>query len=62
MIIPWKIVQKVGEIERESQYEDYKSRKGDILNGTVKRVEFGNVIVDVGRAEALLKKTRAALE
>ncbi len=52
------IVQKVGEIERESQYEDYKSRKGDILNGTVKRVEFGNIIVDVGRAEALLKKTQ----
>ena len=52
------IVQKVGEIERESQYEDYKGRKGDILNGTVKRVEFGNIIVDVGRAEALLKKTQ----
>jgi len=52
------IVQKVGEIERESQYEDYKDRKGDILNGTVKRVEFGNIIVDVGRAEALLKKTQ----
>ncbi len=52
------IVQKVGEIERESQYEDYKDRKGDILNGTVKRIEFGNIIVDVGRAEALLKKTQ----
>ena len=52
------IVQKIGEIERESQYEDYKGRKGDILNGTVKRVEFGNIIVDVGRAEALLKKTQ----
>jgi N utilization substance protein A len=52
------IVQRVGEIERESQYEDYKDRKGDILNGTVKRVEFGNIIVDVGRAEALLKKTQ----
>ena len=52
------IVQRVGEIERESQYEDYKDRKGDILNGTVKRIEFGNIIVDVGRAEALLKKTQ----
>jgi N utilization substance protein A len=52
------IVAKVGEIERESQYEDYKDRKGDILNGTVKRIEFGNIIVDVGRAEGLLKKAQ----
>lgn len=50
------IVQKVSEIERESQYENYKDRKGDILNGIVKRVEFDNIIVDVGRAEAVLKK------
>ena len=52
------IVQKVGEVERIRQYEDYKDRKGDILNGTVKRLEFGNVIVDVGRAEAVLHRNQ----
>lgn len=52
------IVQKVGEVERARQYEDYKDRKGDILNGTVKRVEFGNIIVDVGRAEAILRRNQ----
>lgn len=51
------IVQKVGEVERQKQYEDFKHRKGEILTGTVKRLEFGNIIVDVGgRAEAILKK------
>ena len=50
------IIQKVGEAERLRQYEDYKDRKGDILNGTVKRIEFGNIIVDIGRTEALLRK------
>jgi N utilization substance protein A len=50
------IMQKVGEAERLRQYEDYKDRKGEILNGTVKRVEFGTIIVDLGRAEGLLKK------
>lgn len=48
------IIQKVVEVERQRQYEDYKDRKGDILNGTIKRIEFGNIIVDVGRAEAIL--------
>lgn len=52
------IVQKVGEVERARQYEDYKERKGDILNGTVKRIEFGNIIVDVGRAEGLLRRNQ----
>ncbi len=53
------IVQKIGEVERARQYEDYKERKGDILNGTVKRVEFGNIIVDVGgRAEAMLRRNQ----
>ncbi len=52
------IVQKVGEVERERQYQDYKDRKGDILNGTVKRIEFGNIIVDVGRAEAILRRNQ----
>ena len=50
------IVQKVGEAEREKQYHDFKDRKGEILNGTVKRIEFGNIIVDLGRAEAYIKK------
>jgi N utilization substance protein A len=52
------IVQKVGEVERIRQYEDYKDRKGDILNGTVKRIEFGSIIVDVGRAEAILPRNQ----
>ena len=52
------IVQKVGEVERARQYEDYKDRKGDILNGTVKRIEFGNIIADVGRAEAILLRNQ----
>jgi N utilization substance protein A len=52
------IGQRVNEIERESQYEDYKDRKGDILNGAVKRIEFGDIFVDVGRAEAILKKNQ----
>lgn len=51
------IVQRVGEAERQKQYEDFKDRKGEILNGTVKRIEFGNIIVDLGgRAEAMIKK------
>ncbi|WP_367364324.1 transcription termination factor NusA [Candidatus Tisiphia endosymbiont of Nedyus quadrimaculatus] len=51
------IIQRVGEEEREKQYEDFKDKKGEILNGTVKRVEFNNIIVDLGgRAEAMIKK------
>jgi N utilization substance protein A len=46
------IVQKVREAERERQYDEYKDRVGEIVNGIVKRVEYGNVIVDLGRAEA----------
>ena len=52
------IVQKVGEVERARQYEDYKDRIGDILNGTVKRVEFGNIVVDIGRAEGVLRRNQ----
>ena len=44
------IVQKVREAERERQYEEYKDRVGEILNGTIKRVEYGNLTVDLGRA------------
>ncbi len=50
------IVQKVRDAERKRQFEEYKERIGDIVNGLVKRVEFGNVIVDLGRAEALLRR------
>lgn len=50
------IVQRVRDAERARQYEEYKDRKGEIVNGLVKRVEYGNVIVDLGRAEALLRR------
>lgn len=50
------IMQRVGEAEREKQYNDFKDRKGEIINGVVKRVEFGNIIVDLGRTEAIIKK------
>jgi N utilization substance protein A len=50
------IVQKVREAERERQYEEFKDRVGEIINGIVKRVEYGNVIVDLGRAEAILRR------
>jgi N utilization substance protein A len=50
------IVHKVREAERRRQYEEFKDRVGEIVNGLVKRVEFGNVIVDLGRAEALLRR------
>src|SRR6266446_6253756 len=50
------IVQKVREAERKRQHEEYKNRKGEIVNGLVKRVEFGNVTVDLGRAEAMLRR------
>jgi transcription termination/antitermination protein NusA len=50
------IVQKVREAERQRQYQEFKDRVGDIVNGLVKRVEFGNVVVDLGRAEAILRR------
>ena len=50
------IVQKVREAERERQYDEYKDRIGEIGNGTVKRVEYGNVIVDLGRAEGIIRR------
>jgi len=50
------IVQKVREAERERQYEEFKDRVGEIINGVVKRVEYGNVIVDLGRGEAMLRR------
>ncbi|HPE30484.1 MAG TPA: transcription termination factor NusA [Parvularculaceae bacterium] len=50
------ITQKVREAERDRQYEDYKDRVGEIVNGIVKRVEYGHVIVDLGRAEAVIRR------
>ncbi|HMQ57617.1 MAG TPA: transcription termination factor NusA, partial [Rhizobiaceae bacterium] len=50
------IVQKVREAERDRQYEEYKDRIGEIVNGSVKRVEYGNVIVDLGRGEAIIRR------
>ena len=50
------IVQRVREAERERQFDEYKDRVGEIVNGLVKRVEHGNVTVDLGRAEAMLKR------
>ncbi|WP_176084958.1 transcription termination factor NusA [Martelella sp. HB161492] len=50
------IVQKVREAERDRQYEEYHDRIGEIVNGTVKRVEYGNVIVDLGRGEAIIRR------
>ena len=46
----------VREAEREKQYEDFKDKKDTILSGIVKRLEFGNVIVDLGRTESIIKK------
>ncbi|MEZ0172679.1 transcription termination factor NusA [Microvirga sp. TS319] len=50
------IVQKVRDAERDRQYQEYKDRIGDIVNGAVKRVEYGNVIVDLGRGEAIIRR------
>jgi transcription termination/antitermination protein NusA len=50
------IVQKVRDAERERQFGEYKDRIGEIINGTVKRVEYGNVIVDLGRAEGVIRR------
>ena len=49
------IVQRVREVERRKQFDEYKDRVGEIINGTVKRTEYGNLMVDLGRAEALLR-------
>ena len=50
------IVQKVRDAERDRQFEEFKDRVGEIVNGTVKRVEYGNVIVDLGRGEAIIRR------
>ena len=50
------ILQRVREAERDRQYEEFRDRAGTIINGVVKREEYGNIIVDVGRGEAILRR------
>ncbi len=50
------IVQRVREYERKKQFDEFKDRVGEIINGTVKRTEYGNLMVELGRAEALLRR------
>lgn len=50
---------KVRDAERERQFEEYKDRVGEIVNGTVKRVEYGNIIVDLGRGEGVVRRDQA---
>jgi N utilization substance protein A len=53
------IVQKVRDAERERMYDEFKDRIGEIVHGTVKRVEYGNVIVDLQRGEAIVRRDEA---
>jgi N utilization substance protein A len=53
------IIQKVREAERERQYEEFKDRIGDIVSGTVRRIEFGNIVIELGRGEAILRRENA---
>src|SRR5437899_12328628 len=50
------IVQKVREAERDRQYQEYKDRISDIVNGIVKRVEYGNMVLDLGLGEAIVRR------
>ena len=50
------IVQKVRDAERQRQFDEYESKNGEVMTGVVKRVEYGNVIVDLGRAEAIMRR------
>ena len=50
------IMQKVRDAERNKQFEEYLEKVGTIVNGTVKRIEFGNVVLDIGKAEAILRR------
>lgn len=50
------IVQQIRDAERARQYDEYKDRVGEIINGIVKRTEYGNIIVDLGRAEAIVRR------
>jgi len=50
------IVQKVRDAERDKQFDEYKNRAGEVVSGTVKRIEYGNVTVDFGRTEGFLRR------
>src|SRR5471032_2994661 len=50
------IVQKVREAERKRQFLEFKDRVGEVISGTVKRVEYGNITVDLGRTEAMMRR------
>ena len=50
---------KVREAERERQFEEYKDRVGEIVNGAVKRVEYGNIVVDLGRGEGIVRRDQS---
>ncbi len=50
------IMQNIRDAERERQFEEFKDKVGEIINGTVKRVEYGNITVDLGKAEAILRR------
>ncbi len=50
---------KVRDAERANQYEEFKDRVGEIVNGTVKRVEYGNTIVDLGRGEGIMRRDQS---
>ncbi len=53
------VTHKVREAERERQYDEFKDRSGEIVNGVVKRVEYGNVIVDLGRGEGVMRRDQS---
>ena len=53
------VTSKVREAERERQYEEFKDRVGEIVNGVVKRVEYGNVVVDLGRGEGIMRRDQS---
>jgi N utilization substance protein A len=53
------VTHKVREAEREKQYDEFKDRVGDIVNGTVRRVEYGNVIVDLGKGEGIMRRDQS---
>ena len=53
------IFQKVRDAERERQFEEFKDRTGEVITGVVKRVEFGHIVVDLGRAEGVIRRRHA---
>ena len=53
------VTHKVREAERERQFEEFKDRAGDIINGVVKRVEYGNTVVDLGRGEGIMRRDQS---